>query len=53
MCVLGYAMVKSGLPLTPFMLGVILGDQIEINLIRSIMSERLRENDAQVDAADI
>jgi putative tricarboxylic transport membrane protein len=87
--VLGYAMVKVGLPLAPFILGVILGDQIEINLIRSIMSDpdpwlfvtrpisgallaaavgsvvlalwqhhraeakrRLRENDAQVDAAD-
>jgi len=87
--VLGYAMVKVGLPLAPFILGVILGDQIEINLIRSIMSDpdpwlfvtrpisgtllaaavgsvvlalwqhhraeakrRLRENGAQVDAAD-
>jgi putative tricarboxylic transport membrane protein len=37
--VLGYAMVKVGLPLAPFILGVILGDQIEINLIRSIMSD--------------
>ncbi|HEX5130362.1 MAG TPA: tripartite tricarboxylate transporter permease, partial [Usitatibacter sp.] len=27
--VLGYAMVKAGLPLAPFILGVILGDQIE------------------------
>src|SRR5690606_17646702 len=35
---LGYAMVKAGIPLAPFILGVILGDQIEINLIRSIMT---------------
>ena len=82
-------MVKFGFPLAPFILGVILGDQIEINLVRSIMTDanpwlfvtrpisgallgaavgsvllalwqhhraeakrRLRENDAQVDAAD-
>ena len=32
-------MVKVGLPLAPFILGVILGDQIEINLIRSIMTD--------------
>ena len=37
--VLGYLMVKTGLPLAPFILGVILGDQIEINLIRAIMSD--------------
>lgn len=37
--VLGYLMVKTGLPLAPFILGVILGDQIEINLIRSIMTD--------------
>jgi putative tricarboxylic transport membrane protein len=36
---LGYAMVKTGLPLAPFILGVILGDQIEINLIRAIMTD--------------
>ena len=36
---LGYGMVKAGLPLAPFILGVILGDQIEINLIRAIMSD--------------
>ena len=30
--VLGYAMVKLGFPLAPFILGVILGDQIETNL---------------------
>ena len=32
-------MVKVGLPLAPFILGVILGDQIEINLVRSIMTD--------------
>src|SRR5688572_18206426 len=37
--VLGYLMVKAGIPLAPFILGVILGDQIEINLIRSIMTD--------------
>ncbi len=37
--ILGYLMVKAGLPLAPFILGVILGDQIEINMIRAIMSD--------------
>ena len=37
--VVGYLMVKVGLPLAPFILGVILGDQVEINLIRAIMSD--------------
>ena len=37
--VLGYAMVKTGLPLAPFILGVILGDQIETNLIRAIADD--------------
>ena len=32
-------MVKFGFPLAPFILGVILGDQIEINLIRAIMTD--------------
>jgi len=36
---LGYAMVKIGFPLAPFILGVILGDQIELNLVRSIMTD--------------
>ena len=35
----GYAMVKLGFPLAPFILGVILGDQIEINLVRAIMTD--------------
>lgn len=37
--VLGYLMFKAGLPLAPFILGVILGDQIEVNLIRAIMTD--------------
>ena len=37
--ILGYAMVKAGLPLAPLILGVILGDQIEINLVRSLMTD--------------
>ena len=36
---LGYAMVKVGLPLAPLILGVILGDQIETNLIRALMTD--------------
>ncbi|HET8563775.1 MAG TPA: tripartite tricarboxylate transporter permease, partial [Candidatus Binatia bacterium] len=36
---LGYLMVKTGFPLAPMVLGVILGDQIEINLIRAIMTD--------------
>jgi putative tricarboxylic transport membrane protein len=37
--VVGYLMVKGGLPLAPLILGVVLGDQIEINLLRSIMTD--------------
>jgi len=37
--VLGYLMVKFGFPLAPFILGVILGDQIEVNLIRAVMTD--------------
>ena len=37
--VFGYGMVKFGIPLAPFILGVILGDQIEINLVRAIMTD--------------
>src|SRR3989338_3453273 len=37
--VLGYLMIKTGFPLAPMVLGVILGDQIEINLIRAIMTD--------------
>jgi putative tricarboxylic transport membrane protein len=36
--IVGYAMVKFGYPLAPFILGVILGDQIEINLLRAVMT---------------
>jgi len=37
--VIGYGMVKFGFPLAPFILGVILGDQVEVNLIRAIMTD--------------
>ena len=37
--IFGYLMVKFGYPLAPFILGVILGDQIEINLVRSLMTD--------------
>jgi len=36
---LGYLMVKTGFPLAPMVLGVILGDQIEVNLIRAVMTD--------------
>jgi putative tricarboxylic transport membrane protein len=35
----GYALVKFRFPLAPLILGLILGDQIEVNLLRSIMSD--------------
>ncbi|MGH2373878.1 MAG: tripartite tricarboxylate transporter permease [bacterium] len=37
--ILGYLMVKADFPLAPLILGVILGDLIEINLIRALMTE--------------
>ncbi len=37
--VVGYLLVKGGFPLAPLILGLILGDQIELNLVRSIMSD--------------
>ena len=37
--IIGYLMVKLGFPLAPLILGVILGDQIEINLIRALMTD--------------
>ncbi len=36
---IGYALVKAGFPLAPLILGLILGDQIEVNLIRAIMTD--------------
>jgi putative tricarboxylic transport membrane protein len=36
---LGYGLVKFGFPLAPLILGVILGDEIEKNLIRAIMTD--------------
>lgn len=35
----GYLLIKAGIPLAPLILGLILGDQIEINLIRAIMTD--------------
>jgi putative tricarboxylic transport membrane protein len=32
-------MVKTGFPLAPIILGVILGDQIETNYIRAVMTD--------------
>jgi putative tricarboxylic transport membrane protein len=37
--VVGYGLVKAGFPLAPLILGLILGDQIEINLIRAISTD--------------
>jgi putative tricarboxylic transport membrane protein len=37
--VLGYLLVKFALPLAPLILGVILGDQIEVNLVRALMTD--------------
>jgi putative tricarboxylic transport membrane protein len=37
--VLGYLLVKLGFPLAPLILGVILGDQIEVNLVRALMTD--------------
>ncbi len=36
---LGYLMVKTGFPLAPLILGVILGDMIETNYIRAVMTD--------------
>jgi putative tricarboxylic transport membrane protein len=37
--VIGYLLVKFGFPLATLILGVILGDQIEVNLVRSLMTD--------------
>jgi putative tricarboxylic transport membrane protein len=37
--VVGYLLVKFRLPLAPLILGVILGDQIEVNLVRALMTD--------------
>jgi putative tricarboxylic transport membrane protein len=37
--VVGYALVKLGFPLAPLILGLILGDQIELNLVRAMMTD--------------
>ena len=36
---IGYLMLKTGFPLAPLILGVILGDQIEVNYIRAVMTD--------------
>jgi putative tricarboxylic transport membrane protein len=36
---IGYALVKTGFPLAPLILGLILGDQIELNLVRALMTD--------------
>jgi putative tricarboxylic transport membrane protein len=38
-CVIGYAMVKARIPLAPLILGVVLGDQIESNMIQAISTD--------------
>jgi putative tricarboxylic transport membrane protein len=38
-CLIGYAMVKANIPLAPLILGVVLGDQIEANLIRAVSTD--------------
>ena len=37
--VVGYLLVKFAFPLAPLILGVILGDQIEVNLVRALMTD--------------
>jgi putative tricarboxylic transport membrane protein len=37
--VVGYVLVKLKFPLAPLILGLILGDQIEVNLVRALMSD--------------
>ncbi|MGH6788097.1 MAG: tripartite tricarboxylate transporter permease, partial [Pseudolabrys sp.] len=38
-CLIGYAMVKARIPLAPLILGVVLGDQIEANLIQAVSTD--------------
>ena len=38
-CIIGHAMVKARIPLAPLILGVVLGDQIESNLIRALSTD--------------
>jgi putative tricarboxylic transport membrane protein len=37
--IIGYALVKARFPLAPLILGLILGDQIEVNLVRALMTD--------------
>jgi putative tricarboxylic transport membrane protein len=36
---IGYGLVKFRFPLAPLILGLILGDQIEVNLVRALMTD--------------
>jgi putative tricarboxylic transport membrane protein len=38
-CLIGYGMVKARIPLAPLILGVVLGDQIEANLIQAVSTD--------------
>ena len=38
-CAIGYAMVKARIPLAPLILGVVLGDQVEANMIRAVAND--------------
>lgn len=37
--IVGYLMIKLGFPLAPLILGVVLGDQLEVNYIRAVMTD--------------
>ncbi|MBI4590841.1 MAG: tripartite tricarboxylate transporter permease [Candidatus Rokubacteria bacterium] len=37
--IIGYLMVKFGFPLAPIILGVVLGDQLEVNYVRAVMTD--------------
>jgi len=37
--IVGYGLIKLGFPLATLILGVILGDQIEVNLVRALMTD--------------
>lgn len=38
-CLIGYGMVKAHIPLAPLIIGVVLGDQIESNMIRAVAND--------------
>jgi putative tricarboxylic transport membrane protein len=37
--IVGVVLVKAGFPLAPLILGLVLGDQVEVNLVRAIMTD--------------